>query len=604
MTTHPPQGAFHADGVTRFCVWSPRTARVDLHLTAPYDRVIPMVRGEDGYHRAETDAPPGARYLYRLDGRVERPDPASRAQPDGVHAPSMVIDLSPYTPPDGWRGRALSEMVIYELHIGTFSAEGTFEGVIPHLDALAALGVTAIEIMPVAAFPGARNWGYDGVYWYAAQWTYGGVHGLRRLIAACHTRGIAVLLDVVYNHLGPEGNYLRDFAPYFTDHYATPWGAALNFDGQDSDAVRAFVLHNLRWWVDVGVDGFRLDAVQELYDMTSTHILRQMGDAAARWSAELGREIVLIAESNRNDPRLTDPPEMNGFGLDAEWSDDFHHAVHSLITGERGGYYADFGDAEAVARAIRHGYARTGAYSRVFGRAHGRMPAPDSPGDRFVIFTQNHDQVGNRPIGDRLTATLPFTALRLLAGLLMLPPYVPMLFMGEEYGETAPFPFFVDHGDRQVIAATRSGRAAQMRDYGFTGAMPDPAAESTFTSAKLDHALRMNGAHAGLYALYGRLIALRRDHPALATLSRERTTVEADGLLLTLHRWSDDRHVLALFNLGAEPIAAPVTPAPGGSAWEAIVWSWAAEWGGDDAPPPAVSGTVSLPEYGWVVYTD
>jgi maltooligosyltrehalose trehalohydrolase len=576
---------------------------VDLHLTAPEDRLVPMERGADGCHRAETDAPPGTRYLYRLDGRAERPDPASRAQPDGVHRASMVVDLPPYIPPHGWRGRPMRELIIYELHIGTFSAEGTFDGAIPHLERLAALGITAIEIMPVAAFPGARNWGYDGVLWYAAQESYGGVHGLRRLIEACHAHGIAVLLDVVYNHIGPEGNYLREFAPYFTDRYVTPWGAALNFDGRGSDAVRAFVLHNLRWWVDVGVDGFRLDAVQEIYDMTATHILRQMADAAAAWSVELGREIVLIAESNLNDPRLTDPPERNGHGLHAEWSDDFHHALHSLLTGERMGYYADFGSTEALVRALRDGYTRTGGYSHVHGRAHGRMPAPDAPGERFVIFAQNHDQVGNRLVGDRLTAMLPAAALRLLAGLVLLPPYVPLLFMGEEYGETAPFPFFVDHGDAHVIDATRRGRAEQMRDYGWAGTMPDPAAEATFASAKLDHALRERGAHAGLYALYARLIALRREHPALATLSRQDMDVTGEGARLTLHRWHGAQQALAVFNLSAEPITVAIPSARDGAAWSAVVWSWAGEWGGDDAAPPASSGSLSLPGYGFVLYT-
>lgn len=548
--TPPEQGAFYrGEGRTDFCVWSPFTHQIHLHLIAPTDQLIPMQKCADGYHRVTVEgglAAPGARYLYRLDDRAERPDPASRSQPDGVHSASEVVSLPPL-PDDGWQGIGMSDLILYEMHVGTFTAEGTFEAVIPYIDLLKEIGITAIELMPVTQCPGARNWGYDGVYLYAAQSSCGGAPGLRRLVDACHARGMAVILDVVYNHLGPEGNYLRDFAPYFTDHYRVPWGAAVNLDGRFSDDVRAFFVNNLRWWVDsFGIDGFRLDAVQELYDMTAYHFLRELADAAhaadAERSAALKRRILVIAESNLNDPRLTDSPERNGFGLDGEWADDFHHAVHSLVTGETMSYYADFGDLAPLVKVLKHGYARTGEYSVVRGRRHGAMPPPHMTADRFVVFTQNHDQVGNRLVGDRLSATLDFDSLKLLAGILCLSPFVPLLFMGEEYGETAPFPFFVDHGDPGVIEGTRRGRKEWFRHFTWTGEMPDPAAETTFASAKLNHALRTEGHHRLLQDLYRELLRLRREHPALRHLSRD--DLEAIGYepekVLYLRRWHGD----------------------------------------------------------------
>ncbi len=608
----PEQGAFYrGDGTTDFCVWAPLVAHIELHLTAPTDQLIPMAKGADGYHRVTVPAglaAPGARYLYRLDERAERPDPASRAQPDGVHAASMVVDLPPLDS-TGWHGLPMRDLICYELHVGTFTEAGTFEAIIPHLDTLHGIGITAIEIMPVAAFPGARNWGYDGAYFYAAQESYGGAYGFRKLIEAAHARGIAVILDVVYNHLGPEGNYLREFAPYFTGHYRTPWGLALNFDGRDSDHVRAYITNNIRWWTHVGVDGFRLDAVQELYDMTSYHILREIADTAAECSIALDRKILIIAESSLNDPRLTDSPERNGYGLDGEWADDFHHAVHAVITGELMGYYADFGLLDTLARTLRQGYARTGVYSRTRGRRHGTMPPPHMTADKFVVCVQNHDQIGNRTIGDRLTATLDFEALKLLAGLLLLSPYVPLLFMGEEYGEVAPFPFFVDHGDPAVLEATRRGRAEEMRLYELSIAMPDPGDAATFQSAKLNHALRGEGRHKTLQDLYTRLITLRRTHPALSQPSKDDLTVSADETtkVLTLRRWHTGAEAIAVYNFGTTVSEVVLPAAREGGAWTLLLCSWTSEWGGLEslaAAPDGVSGAVAIavPAHGFALY--
>src|SRR5436309_11780710 len=405
-------GASVLEDTATFGVWAPRCRSVDVAIEGRHPQ--PMRRDADGVFTATLgDLAPGTRYKYRLDGERYRPDPVSRWQPEGVHGASAVVDPQRFLWTDqDFRGHAPSDLVIYELHVGTFTAAGTFEAIVPHLPALADLGVTVVQLMPVAEFPGSRNWGYDGVHLYAPQSTYGGPRGLRRLVDACHAQGLSVFLDVVYNHLGPEGNYLAEFGPYFTDRYKTPWGSALNFDGADGAAVRRHFVENARYWVrEFHIDGLRLDAVHSIFDASSLHILTELAEAARDEGRAQGRPVHVVAESHDNDRRLVLPAAKGGLGLDAVWADDFHHALHVRLTGERGGYYVDFGSPTALPRALAEGFAFQGEKSEYFGRARG-TPSVDLAAEHFVISVQNHDQVGNRAQGDRLSTILPLEAVK------------------------------------------------------------------------------------------------------------------------------------------------------------------------------------------------
>ena len=437
-------------GNTRFRVWAPKARTVALRMmSGKRTSTIPLQEEDDGFFSGVIEDVAGNdQYLYLLDNAVLRTDPASRYQPDGVHGVSQVVDprLFPWHDQD-WTGIPLHEYVIYELHVGTFTGKGTFEAVIPLLGYLKELGITAVELMPVAQFPGDRNWGYDGVCPFAPQNSYGGPDGLKLLIDACHAWGMAIVLDVVYNHLGPEGNYLHDFGPYFTDRYRTPWGDAVNFDGPDSDPVRHYFVSNALYWItEYHVDALRLDAIHAVYDFSALHILRELGEAAHRQGGALGRRVHVIAESDLNDVRVINPLESGGYGLDAQWNDDFHHALRTLLTGERTGYYSDFGQFSHLVKGFEEGFVLSGEYSAYRRRRHGSSSAGIPPG-KLVVFSQNHDQVGNRMRGERLGEHLSAQQLKLAAATVLLSPYVPLLFMGEEYGEPAPFPFFVSHGD-------------------------------------------------------------------------------------------------------------------------------------------------------------
>jgi maltooligosyltrehalose trehalohydrolase len=578
------------DGSARWRVWAPRARRVDLVLFDNGRRVaLPMAPEDYGYFRRDEAAvAEGRRYAYSLDGGPDRPDPASLWQPDGVHRPSAVLRPGHFAPPvSGWRGVTREEVVFYELHVGTFTPEGTFDAVIPRLDALRELGVTAVELMPVAQFPGGRNWGYDGVHPYAPQNSYGGPHGLRRLVNACHARGLAIFLDVVYNHFGPEGNYVNEFGPYFTDRYKTPWGAAVNYDDSGCDAVRDFVLDNVRLWVGVyGFDGLRLDAVHAIYDSSPRHILREIKEAADAAAAAQGRRAEVIAESDLNDVRLLLPPGGGGCGLDAQWSDDFHHAIHAYLTGERQGYYADFGPAEDFPRLLRETFLHAGTYSRHRGRRHGAS-AGGLPGDRFVIGVQNHDQIGNRARGDRLDALVSPPARRLAASLLLLAPHLPLLFMGEEYGEEAPFPFFCSFEDAQLVESVRRGRRREFAAFAWQGEVPDPQAEATFAAAKLSWSWPEGTRRAGLRRLYGDLLAARRSWPPLRDFARRsaRLLPGAATAVLELVRGGAapeaGRTVQAYFNLTPEAQALPGPPPPGGAV---LFCSEARKYGGERGP--------------------
>ncbi len=556
MRERNPLGATPLDADRcRFRVWAPLREQVGLHVTSPEDRLVPMDPDGSGYHETVVQGVrPGARYLFRLGEDLERPDPASRFQPQGVHGPSEVVPSASPAREPAWCGLPLSDYVMYEVHVGTFSPKGTFEGVVEELDRLRDLGITALELMPVAQFPGGRNWGYDGVYPFAVQDTYGGISGLRSLVEACHARGMAVVLDVVYNHLGPEGNYLADFGPYFTDRYHTPWGPAVNFDGSDSGGVRDYFTQNALYWIEgFGIDALRLDAVHAIMDFSARPFLQELAEAAAGARLTLNRSVHLIAESSLNDTRLVRRPEQGGFGLDAQWNDDFHHAVHALLTGERDGYYADYGRMEHLAKALDQGYVYTGQHSVFRRRRHGN-PSGDLPGTRFVVSVQNHDQVGNRMRGNRLGHLVSFCDLKLAAGLMLLSPNLPLLFMGEEYGETAPFPYFISHTDSDLVEAVRAGRREEFAAFRWSGEPPDPYDEATFASARLNPELRRSGPGRALEALYRELLGLRRRLPPLEIPNRVRPEIRLwPGTLLTLHRRREPEGVVALFHLGPDP---------------------------------------------------
>jgi maltooligosyltrehalose trehalohydrolase len=470
----------------RFTLWAPRSSRVEVDVDG---RRLPMAPVGGGRYEAEVaDAGPGTRYAFVLDGGEPLPDPRSMSQPDGVTGLSEVVDHGAFRWTDHeWRGFHLPSAVLYELHVGTFSPEGTFDGVIGRLDHLVDLGVTAVELMPVAEFPGARGWGYDGVDLYAPHHSYGGTDGLKRLVDACHANGLGVVLDVVYNHLGPAGNFLPRFGPYFTDRYTTPWGDAVNLDGQGSDEVRAFFVDNARMWLrDYHVDGLRLDAVHAIFDSSPVHFLAELADTAAavgpprRW---------LVAESETNEPVLTRPRADGGYGLDAQWHDEYHHALHAFLTGERDGYYAPFGEVADVVAAL----------------------AAAVPPHRYVGFAQNHDQVGNRARGDRSSHLLSVDGLKVLAASVLLSPLVPLLFQGEEWGASTPFLYFTDHDDPGLAQAVSEGRRREFAAFGWKPEeVPDPQNPATFEASRLDWSELDKPPHAELLAWHRELLRLRR----------------------------------------------------------------------------------------------
>ncbi|MFH1650511.1 MAG: malto-oligosyltrehalose trehalohydrolase [Chloroflexota bacterium] len=593
----------------RFLVWAPRAEKVAVKFVSPRGRIVPLKKADGGYHHAVIDGvSPGSRYFYLLDGEKERPDPASRFQPEGVHGPSEVVDPAAFRWTDSsWGGLPLTKYVIYEVHTGTFTPEGTFDAIIPRLGELKELGITALELMPVAQFPGNRNWGYDGVYPYAVQESYGGPAGLRRLVDACHRAGLAIILDVVYNHLGPEGNYCADFGPYFTERYHTPWGAALNFDGAGSDDVRRFFIENaLYWMTEFHIDALRLDALHAILDISSYPFLKELATTFQVEVAKSGRRAYLIGESAANDVRLLQPRELGGYALDAQWNDDFHHALRVLLTGERQGYYQDFGSLAQLARAYRDGFVYSGEYSPYRQCRHGTS-SRGVPAHRFVVFAQNHDQVGNRLRGDRLSESLPPAALRLAAGAVLLSPFVPLLFMGEEYGETAPFPYFVSHSNPELIAAVRRGRREEFAAFNWQGEIPDPQDEATFLGAKLRFHLKKEAPHRTLYEFYRELLRLRREVPALAALSKDSLTVTTPGeTALCLHRRQGESSVCILLNCGPREVRAALPLPPG--RWHRLLDAADERWGGDGSRAPeeiTASGktaAVTLPAYALMVY--
>jgi maltooligosyltrehalose trehalohydrolase len=569
-------------------VWAPFVQKAEVHIVSPQERVSALEKDEHGYHRGMLDGvEPGSLYFFRLDDEKDRPDPASRFQPEGVHGPSQVVDCSFFWRDEKWTGLSLTDYVFYELHVGAFTPEGTFEAIIQHLDYLVKLGITAVELMPVAQFPGDYNWGYDGTYPFAVHDTYGGPQGLKGLVNACHERRLAVVLDVVYNHLGPEGNYLGDFGPYFTDRYLTPWGSAVNFDGAHSDEVRRFFIENALYWIkEFHVDSFRIDAVHGILDFSAKPFLEQLSLTIHEQGKRLGRQVYLVAESDLNDTRVVRHRERGGYGLDAQWNDDFHHALHTLMTGERSRYYQDFGRLEDLSKAFREGFVYSGEYSRYRGRRHGRS-SRNLPVEKFVVFAQNHDQVGNRIRGERLSELVSFEGLKLTAGVVLLSPFLPLLFMGEEYGEKAPFPYFVNHSDPAIIEAVCRGRREQFAAFEWTEEPPDPQDEATFLSAKLNHHLRNEGRHRVLALFHGELIHLRKQIPTFIRPSKNDMDVvcyESEKILL-VRRWRGNAETAVLFHFGSATESVTISLPRG--AWRKRLDSADRQWQG---PGSLVSG--------------
>ncbi|MGB6306272.1 MAG: malto-oligosyltrehalose trehalohydrolase [Steroidobacteraceae bacterium] len=555
-------------------VWAPSAASVEL-VTA--DRRMALSPQADGQWQGEVDASLLAGgYRYSIDGGAPIPDPRSRWQPEGVHGASYATGpLRPDPERDAvaFRPPPLRDAVIYELHVGTFTPEGTYAAAQAKLAHLTQLGISHVELMPLATFPGRRGWGYDGVDLFAPFPAYGKPQELAALVDACHAVGLGVLLDVVYNHLGPDGNYLARFGPYFTDKYHTPWGDAVNYDGAHSDAVRRYVIDNaLMWLRDYGFDGLRLDAVHAIFSFGAVHVLEELAVAVRKLGEETHRSLVLIAESDLNDPRLVQPPSRGGFGLDAHWCDDFHHALHRFFTGESDGYYADFRGLEDVAKALRNGYVYRGQYSAFRMRRHGRPPA-GVDADQIVVSSQNHDQIGNRAQGERLSMMRGLPELKAIAALTLLSPFVALLFQGEEWGARTPFLYFTDHENVELGRLVAEGRSREFSSFRWQGAVPNPQEMSTFERSKLDWSELPQPHHAELFDWYRRLIRLRRERSARATgRAKAAVKIDAGGGWLTFRHGE----LLCVFNFAAQ---AQRVRMPSG-AWDLLMQSDSQE-----APP-------------------
>ncbi|RMI13178.1 malto-oligosyltrehalose trehalohydrolase [Cellulomonas triticagri] len=582
-------------------VWAPGAGSVDLHLPAADDagaEVVALHPAGGGWWTSGRDLPHGTDYAFAVDGADPRPDPRSPWQPDGVHGPSRVFDASRHAWSDSaWAGRDVRGAVLYELHVGTFTPEGTLDAAAARLAHLADLGVEVVELLPVAPFNGVHGWGYDGVGLYGVHEPYGGPAALQRFVDAAHAVGIAVCLDVVHNHLGPSGNYLGVFGPYFTDAHHTPWGAAINLDGDGSPEVRRWILDSvLRWLRDFHVDALRLDAVHALVDDSDRHLLAQMSDEVAALAAEVGRPLSLVAEVDLNDPVSVTPTAAGGWGMTAQWADDVHHALHALLTGERHGYYVDFGTPDTLRTALREVFVHAGSYSTFRDRDWGRPVPDDVDGHRFVVFGQDHDQVGNRALGDRPSAVLDDGALAAEAALVLLSPYTPMLFMGEEWGARTPWMYVTDHPEPDLAQAVREGRAREFGGHGWaatygadeaTFVVPDPQDPATHEASRLDWSEPEQARHARLLDWYRRLVALRREVPDLGSGDRSRTDLTWDPTAepvdgawrdwLVLHRGA----ARVVVNLAGEPRTVPLGDLPEGVTVRAA-WS--------DVPPGLTSG--------------
>jgi maltooligosyltrehalose trehalohydrolase len=564
-------------------VWAPHAKTVSLQVEGKNN--IPLQQEQYGYW--QTSCPglkPGDRYLINVNNENAYPDPASLSQPDGVHKPSECIDLNEIRKirDEQWKGIPTQDLIIYELHVGTFTPEGTFMALQQKLDYLTNLGINAIEIMPVAAFPGKRNWGYDGVYPFAVQQSYGGAIEFAKLIKACHQKGIAIILDVVYNHLGPEGNYLSAFGPYFTDKYKTPWGKAINFDDAWCDGVRNYFLENAMMWLrDFHVDGLRLDAVHAIKDFSPKHFLQELSENVLKLNQKTTSQRFLIAESDLNDTRFIDPLDKGGYGMDAQWGDEWHHAIHALMTGECQGYYADFGSLQQVVKAFNHAWVYDGSFSPHRKKKPGAS-TESQPGQKFVIFTQNHDQVGNRISGERLNSLLDFESLKLAAGAMLVSPFIPMLFMGEEYAEESPFQYFASFDDKELLSLVKEGRKNEFREFMKDADPPDPASEETFERSKLKWDYLEDESKRQMLAYYKKLIALRKEQPLLKPGNRDHinATEVPDKKTIALDCQNNNEHLVALMNFNKNNVTIEISALCFTTA-QALIYSAHEQWGGN-----------------------
>jgi len=581
---------FDKESEAEVLLWAPFSKQVHLSLPET-NKKIALHQEEYGYWSLKTnELKPGDHYLFGIEEEKELPDPASLAQPEGVHGVSQAVDLSAFHWDDThWNNVSLEDYVIYELHTGTFNSSKDFKGIIEKLDYLVELGITSIEIMPVAQFPGERNWGYDGVYPFAVQFSYGGAQGLKELVNACHQKGLAVILDVVYNHFGPEGNYFGEFGPYFTDKYNTPWGKAINFDDAWCDAVRHYFIENvLMWFRDFHIDALRLDAIHAIKDFSPTHILKEIKHYTDLLMQETGKTHYLIAELDLNDTRYIKPLEKGGLGIDSQWIDEFHHALYVSSGGKKEGYYTDFEGVAHLAKAYNDAYVYDGLYSPHRFKTFGEKATGHS-GQQFIAFSQNHDQVGNRMLGERAGDLFSFEMQKLRAAAVLVSPFISMLFMGEEYAEKNPFQYFVSHTDPELAEAVRKGRKAEFEAFHLEGEAPDPMAEATFRNSQLQWELLEQEENQTMLNYYKHLIRLRKQHPALKSCTRKDTFATADEtkqtLMLIRKQEQQDVYCLMNFSVSSQLLQLPVD----GCTYEKIADSAALQWGGSSIAPETVS---------------
>lgn len=584
-------------------VWAPEATSVSLVISKTYERISLAAR-EYGYWGASTyKLHPDEHYLFCINDEKLLPDPASLSQPSGIHGPSCAVDLSGFNWTDtGWENHPLSSYIFYELHTGTFTDEGTFAGISKKLDHLVELGITAVELMPVASFPGERNWGYDGVFPYAVQESYGGATGLRQLVDECHKRGLAVVLDVVYNHIGPEGNYLGSYGPYFTNKYKTPWGDAINYDDAWCDGVRDFFICNaLMWLRDFHIDALRLDAIHAIRDFGAMHFLRELREEVDQLMIETGRVHYLVAESDLNDNRVINPTARGGYGMDSQWLDEFHHAMRVAAGNKREGYYADFNGVEHLAKAYKDAYVYDGLYSPHRLKTFGNK-ATENAGKQFIVFSQNHDQVGNRMLGERTTALVSFEMLKLLAGATIVSPFLPLLFMGEEWAETNPFQYFISHTDPALVEAVRKGRKEEFAAFHNEGMVPDPYSAATFLQSKLQWDLKEEEQHATMFRYYKALIQLRKTQPAFTHISRKvNVTCDKKREVLVLFRSYKEQHLACLMNFSPEPQTISIA---GTQQWYCLFDSASPDWNGPRTAPATIITQVTIQPESILIYNN
>ncbi|MCE6987847.1 malto-oligosyltrehalose trehalohydrolase [Dyadobacter sp. CY323] len=597
---------FNEFGEAQILVWAPEAEEVEI-LLVDQNKKLPLNKEFYGYwYLASQEVKPGDLYQYVIDKDKKLPDPASLSQPDGVHGPSAAVDLRDFSWSDkNWQNPALEEYILYELHVGTFTPEGTFEAVIGKLDYLVDLGINAIEIMPVSQFAGSRNWGYDGVFPYGVQDSYGGPKGLQQLVDACHEKGIAVILDVVYNHMGPEGNILAEYGPYFTEKYHTPWGDALNFDDLWCDGVRQYFVENaLMWFRDFHIDGLRMDAVHAIKDFSPVHLLQEIRTRLDALSRQIGTTHYLIVEMDLNDTRFINPVSKGGYGMDAQWIDEFHHALRVSSGQQRSGYYSDFEPITSLAKSYKDAYVFDGIYSEHRKRKFG-VKADGHPGEQFIVFSQNHDHVGNRMLGERTSQLVSFEMQKLLAGAVLASPYLPMLFMGEEWAEPNPFQYFVSHTDDELADAVRKGRKQEFAAFHLEGEAPDPMSEKTFNESKVQWELLDQDPHSTMLLYYKTLIGLRKSQPALHSTDREALSVEAfeEKQMISIQRVSGEQHIFAVLNFSktSQEVALPSDHL----VWHKLIASSDETWKGEKTLPGQIdSGALHVAPESFVIYTN